>query len=145
MSYVGRMVFRMYLPAGLVVAGGIIGAAGLKAAQGTPGDLGTFSLYSNLPSLAFAGAIAVALAIAAVQTVRLRLWDRGAIPGCYVCGCLLAAPRAARRGLGMTRRCLGCGKLHGVNHHRLSPQVMPLAVAVQETAAAPVRSVRSSP
>ena len=143
MSYVGRMYFRMYLPAGLALAAGTVAAAALKAVQPAQGDLAILSLYSNLPAWAFAGGIVLALAIAAIQTVRLRLWDRGALPGCYVCGCLLAPPRAARRGLGMARRCLGCGKLHGVNHHRLMPRVVPLAVAVKE--AGPVRSVRSSP
>jgi hypothetical protein len=138
------MYFRMYLPAGLAFAGGVVGAAALEAAQGMPGDFGTLSLYSNLPGWTFAAGLALALALAAVQTVKLRLWDRGAIAGCYVCGCLLGSPRAARRGLGMTRTCLGCGKVHGVNHHRLAPRVVPLAVAVKENGA-PVRSVRSSP
>lgn len=142
MSYVGRMYFRLYLPAGLALAGGAIGAAALKAVQPAPGGLGTLSLYSNLPAWAFAAGITLALAIAGIQTVRLRLWDRGAIPGCYVCGCLLAPPRAARHGLGLARRCLGCGKLHGVNHYRLMPRLVPLPVAVKGTADA-VRSVRS--
>ncbi|SEW04171.1 hypothetical protein [Luteibacter sp. 329MFSha] len=145
MSYAGRMVFRMYLPGVLVLAAGGVAAAGLKAAQQLPGDLGTLSLYSNLPAWTFGVALVVALTIGAVQTLRLRLWDRGAIAGCYVCGCLLGSPRAARRGLGLIRHCLGCGKVHGVNHHRLSPHVVPLAVAVKDTAAAPVRSVRSLP
>jgi len=144
MSYVGRMVFRLYLPAGLALAGGALGAAALKAAQRVPGDFGTLSLYSDLPGWTFAAGMAIGLALATVQTVKLRLWDRGALAGCYVCGCLLGAPRAARRGLGRTRHCLGCGKVHGVNHHRLSPHVVPLAVAVKDTAAG-VRSVRSSP
>jgi len=134
----------MYLPAGLALAGGVVAAAALKAVQPAPGDLAILSLYSNLPAWAFAAGIALALVVAAMQTIRLRLWDRGAIPGCYVCGCLLASPRAARRGLGLARRCLGCGKLHGVNHHRLMPRVVPLAVAVTDTAGQ-VRSVRSSP
>lgn len=142
MSYVGRMYFRMYLPAGLVFVGGAVGAAALKAAQRVPGDFGTFSLYSDLPGWTFAAGLAIGLGLAAVQTVKLRLWDRGTIAGCYVCGCLLGSPRAARRGLGMTRTCLGCGKVHGVNHHRLAPRVVPLAVAVEDTAT-PVRSVRS--
>jgi hypothetical protein len=136
------MYFRIYLPAGLAFAGGAAGAAALKATQRVPGDFGTLSLYSNLPGWTFAAGMAIGLAWAAVQTVKLRLWDRGTIAGCYVCGCLLGAPRAARRGLGMTRACLGCGKVHGVNHRRLAPRVVPLAVAVEETAA-PVRSVRS--
>jgi len=144
MSYVGRMYFRLYLPAGLALAGGAVAAGALKAVQPSPGDLGTLSLYSNLPAWAFAAGIALALAVAGIQTIRLRLWDRGAIPGCYVCGCLLASPRAARHGLGLARRCLGCGKLHGVNHYRLMPHVVPLAVAVKDTAGT-VRSVRSSP
>jgi hypothetical protein len=134
----------MFLPAGLALAGSAIGAAALKAVQPASGDLAILSLYSNLPAWAFAGGIAIAVAIAGIQTIRLRLWDRGAIPGCYVCGCLLAPPRAARHGLGLARRCLGCGKLHGVNHHRLMPRVVPLAVAVKD-AAGQVRSVRSSP
>lgn len=143
MSYAGRMYFRAYLPGVFALAGGAIAAAGLKAAQQLPGEFGTLSLYSNLPGWTFAGGLAVALGVAAVQTVRLRLWERGAVAGCYVCGCLLGVPRAARQGLGMTRHCLGCGKVHGVNH-RLSPKVVPLAVAVKDTAT-PVRSVRSSP
>lgn len=142
MSYAGRMVFRMYLPGVVVLAAGALAAAGLKAVQQLPGDLATFSLYSNLPAWTLGVSLVVALSIAAVQTLRLRLWDRGAIAGCYVCGCLLGTPRAARRGLGLTRHCLGCGKVHGVNHHRLSPTVIPLAVAVKDTASAPVRSVR---
>ncbi|NID15722.1 hypothetical protein [Luteibacter yeojuensis] len=142
MSYVGRMVFRLYLPAGLAVAGGTLGAAALKATQGMPGDLGTLSLYSNLPAWTFAAGLAIGLVLVAIQTLKLRLWDRGAIAGCYVCGCLLGPPRAARHGLGRTRHCLGCGKVHGVNHHRLAPRVVPLAVAVKDTAAQ-VRSVRS--
>ena len=141
MSYAGRMVFRMYLPSVLALAGGALAAAALKASQQWPGDLGILSLYSNLPAWTFALALAFALATATVQTVRLRLWDRGAIAGCYVCGSLLAAPRASRRGLGMTRRCLGCGKVHGVNHHRLSPKVLPL-VPVEQPRAATVRSAR---
>ncbi|HXO99362.1 MAG TPA: hypothetical protein VN813_02620 [Luteibacter sp.] len=143
MSYAGRMYFRLYLPGVIALSVGAVAAAGLKAAQQLPGEFGILSLYSNLPGWTFAGGLVLALTIAAVQTVRLRLWERGAIAGCYVCGSLLGAPRAARRGLGMTRHCLGCGKVHGVNH-RLSPVVVPLAVAVTDTAA-PVRSVRSSP
>lgn len=142
MSYAGRMVFRMYLPGVVVLAAGAMAAAGLKAIQQLPGDIGILSLYSNLPAWTLGVSLLVALAIAAVQTLRLRLWDRGAIAGCYVCGCLLGAPRAARRGLGLTRHCMGCGKVHGVNHHRLSPTVIPLAVAVKDTASAPVRSAR---
>jgi hypothetical protein len=133
----------MYLPGVIALAGGALAAAALKAIQQFPGDIGTLSLYSNLPGWTFAAGLAIALTVAVVQTVRLRLWERGAIAGCYVCGCLLGAPRAARRGLGMTRHCLGCGKVHGVNH-RLSSVALPLAVVVPDTAA-PVRSVRSLP
>lgn len=140
MSYAGRMYFRLYLPGMVALTGGALVAAGLKTAQQWPGDFGILSLYSNLPGWTFAAGLAIAITIAAVQTVRVRLWERGAIAGCYVCGCLLGAPRAARRGLGMTRHCLGCGKVHGMNH-RLSPVVLPLSVAVKETSA-PVRSVR---
>jgi hypothetical protein len=136
------MYFRMYLPAGLAFAGGTLGAAFLTAVQRMPGDFGTLSLYSNLPGWTFAAGMTIGLALVAVQTVKLRLWDRGTIAGCYVCGCLLGSPRAARRGLGMTRTCLGCGKVHGVNHHRLAPRVVPLAVAVKDTAAR-VTTVRS--
>ena len=143
MSQAGRMYFRMYLPGAMALVGGALAAAGLKAMQQLPGDFGTRSLYSNLPGWTFAGGLVLAVAIAVVQTARLRLWERGAIAGCYACGCLLGTPRAARRGLGMTRHCLGCGKVHGVNH-RLSSAALPLAVPVPDTAA-PVRSVRSSP
>ncbi|MET0256316.1 MAG: hypothetical protein ABWZ85_02705 [Luteibacter sp.] len=139
MSYAGRMYFRLFMPGLLAFGTGSLAAGVAKAAQQLPGNFGLVSLYSNLPAWLFAGGVTLALAIVGVQLLRLRLWERGAIAACYVCGCLLGAPRAARRGLGTTRGCLGCGKVHGTNH-RLSPNVVPLAVAV--TDAAPVRSVR---
>jgi len=141
MSYAGRMYRRMFLPSALVLAGGALAAAGAKAAQQLPGQVGMVSLYSNLPTWVFAGGLVLSFSIAAVQVVRLRLWDRGVLAGCYVCGCLLGTPRAARHGLGTARECLGCGKVHGTNH-RISTQVVPLAVAVQDSTASPVRSVR---
>jgi len=147
MSYAGRMYFRMFSP-GLVILGvGAVAAAAMKAVQQVPGRLGILSLYSNLPGWIVAGSITVAVGWVAVQAVRVKLWDRGAIASCYVCGCLLSTARASRRGLGMTRHCLGCGKVHGVNH-RLAPSVVPLAVAVTavtDTATAQVRRVRSLP
>lgn len=141
MSYAGRMYRRMFLPSALALAGGTLAAAGAKSAQQLPGQVGMVSLYSNLPAWVFAAGLTLSLSIAAVQIVRLRLWDRGVLAGCYVCGCLLGAPRAARHGLGTARECLGCGKVHGTNH-RISTQVVPLAVAVQDAAVSPVRSVR---
>jgi hypothetical protein len=138
------MYFRMFVPGLVVLGAGSIASAAMKAVQQMPGDLGTLSLYSNLPGWIFAGTIAATVTQVAVQAVRVKLWERGAIASCYVCGCVLGSPRSARHGLGRTRHCLGCGKVHGVNH-RLAPVVVPLAVAVTETATAPVRSVRSSP
>lgn len=143
MSYAGRMYFRMALPGLLAFVGGVAGAAMVKAAQEVPGDFGGLSVYSNVPLWIFYSGVGLAVAIGAAQIVRIKLWERGAIGGCYVCGCLLGA-QSTRRGLGMTRKCLGCGKVHGMNH-RLAPVVIPLAVAVQDTARAQVRSVRSLP
>ncbi|WP_213950042.1 hypothetical protein [Luteibacter sp. dw_328] len=147
MSYAGRMYFRMFSPGLMVLGVGAIAATAMKAVQQMPGDLGILSLYSNLPGWIVAGSVTAAVGWVAVQAVRVKLWDRGAIASCYVCGCLLSTPRASRRGLGMTRHCLGCRKVHGVNH-RLAPVVVPLAVAVTtvtDAATAPVRRVRSSP
>lgn len=141
MSYAGRMYLRLFMPSLLAFGTGSLAAGVAKAAQQLPGNFGLVSLYSNLPGWLFGGGLTLALAILTVQLFRLRLWERGALAGCYVCGCLLGAPRSARRGLGTTRACLGCGKVHGTNH-RLSPNVVPLAVAVTDTANAPVRSVR---
>lgn len=144
MSYAGRMYFRLFLPSLLAFGTGSVAAGVTRAAQQMPGDFGLVSLYSNLPAWLFAGGLVLAVGVAAVQLLRLRLWDRGLIAGCYVCGCLLASPRAARRGLGTTRECMGCGKVHGTNH-RLLPTVVPLAVAVKDSASVPVRNVRSLP
>ena len=147
MSYTGRMYFRLFSPGLMVLGVGALAAAAMKAVQQVPGRLGILSLYSDLPGWIMAGAATVAIGWVAVQAVRVKLWDRGAIASCYVCGCILSSARASRRGLGMTRHCLGCGKVHGVNH-RLTPVVVPLAVAVSavtETATSPVRRVRSSP
>jgi hypothetical protein len=138
------MYFRMFSPGLIALGAGSLTAVAMKAAQALPGDLGTLSLYSNLPGWILAGSVAVAVTMVAVQAVRVKLWERGAIASCYVCGCVLGSARAARRGLGRTRHCLGCGKVHGVNH-RLAPVVVPLAVAVTDTATVQVRSVRSSP
>jgi hypothetical protein len=134
----------MFSPGLATLGAGALAAAAMKAVQQFPGDLATLSLYSNLPNWIFAGSLAVSITLVAVQAVRVKLWERGALASCYVCGCVLGSPRAARHGLGRTRHCLGCGKVHGVNH-RLAPVVVPLAVAVTDTAAVPVRSVRSSP
>lgn len=147
MSYAGRMYFRMFSPSLMVVGAGALAAAAMKAVQQMPGQLGILSLYSNLPGWIMAGSLTVALGWIAVQAVRVKLWDRGAIASCYVCGCILGTARATRRGLGMTRHCLGCGKVHGVNH-RLAPVVVPLAVAVTavtDSGTAQVRRVRSLP
>lgn len=147
MSYAGRMYVRMFSPGLMVLGVGALAAAAMKAVQEMPGRLGILSLYSNLPGWIIAGSVTASVAWIAVQAVRVRLWDRGTLAGCYVCGCILGSPRASRRGLGMTRHCLGCGKVHGVNH-RLAPVVVPLAVAVTavaDSATAPVRRVRSSP
>ena len=147
MSYAGRMYVRMFSPGLMVLGVGALAAAAMKAVQEMPGKLGILSLYSNLPGWIVAGSVTASVAWIAVQAVRVRLWDRGAIASCYVCGCILGTARASRRGLGMTRHCLGCGKVHGVNH-RLAPVVVPLAVAVTvvaDSATAPVRRVRSSP
>jgi hypothetical protein len=138
------MYFRLFVPSLLALGAGALAAGVTKAAQQAPGPFGLASLYSNVPAWLLAAGIAVAVAIAVAQLIRLRLWERGVVGACYVCGCLLGAPRAARRGLGTTRKCMGCGKVHGTNH-RLSPTVVPLAVAVKDGAGAPVRSVRSSP
>jgi hypothetical protein len=131
MSYAGRMYFRMFSPSLMILGVGGIAAAAVKA----------------VPGWIVAGAVTAAVSWVVVQAVRVKLWERGAIASCYVCGCLLGNPRASRRGLGMTRHCLGCRKVHGVNH-RLTPVVVPLAVAVSavaDAAAAPVRRVRSLP
>jgi hypothetical protein len=147
MSYAGRMYVRMFSPGLMVLGVGALAAAAMKAVQETPGRLGILSLYSNLPGWIIAGSVTASVAWIAVQAVRVRLWERGALASCYVCSCILGAARASRRGLGMTRHCLGCGKVHGVNH-RLAPVVVPLAVAVTavaDGATAPVRRVRSSP
>lgn len=140
MSYTGRMYLRMYLPCAVLLASGAVAAAAAQIAQGYPGELGIASLYSHLPRWLFAVGASSAALVAMVQTMRLRLRDRD----CYVCGCLLGMERSARGGLGRTRRCLGCGKVHGTNH-RLAPHLRPLAVAVDGTAEHAVRSVRSSP
>ncbi|HVI54449.1 MAG TPA: hypothetical protein VM621_05285 [Luteibacter sp.] len=146
MSYAGRMYFRMFSPGLMVLGAGALAAAAMKAVQQVPGRLGILSLYSDLPGWIMAGSVTLALCWVTVQAVRVKLWDRGAITSCYVCGCILGTARAPRRGLGMTRHCLGCGKVHGVNH-RLASVVVPLAVAVSavtDNATAPVRRVRSS-
>ena len=144
MSYVGRMYFKLFVPSLLAMGTGALAAGVTKAAQQVPGPFGLASLYSNLPGWLLGLGTAVAAALAVFQLVRVRLWERGVLGACYVCGCLLGAPRAARRGLGTTRKCMGCGKVHGTNH-RLISTVVPLAVAVKDGAGAPVRSVRSSP
>lgn len=144
MSHMGRMYLRMCLPSAFALATGTVAALAAHTAQEWPGDFGMASLYSHLPRWLFAGGLTLAAALAALQAARVRQWERGAVVGCYVCGCLLGAARPARDGLGKTRRCLGCGRVHGVNH-RLSPHLRPLAVAVSDTAKAPVRSVRSLP
>lgn len=140
MSYTGRMYLRMYLPCAALLAAGAVAAAAAQIAQGYPGEFGIASLYSQLPRWLFVLGASSAALLAMAQTMRLRLRERG----CYVCGCLLGMERNARGGLGRTRRCLGCGKVHGTNH-RLAPHLRPLAVAVEATAERSVRSVRSSP
>ncbi len=119
MSYVTRMCLRMYVPSVLIFTGGIGVAAAVKAVQEAPGDMGGLAVYSSLPNWCFAIGIVAGVALAVVQTVRLQLWERGRARVCYVCGCLLGAARSGRLGLGQYRRCLGCGKSHGMNHHVL--------------------------
>lgn len=141
MSYVGRMYLRMFAP-GLVALGmGGVAAAAARAAQEFPGELGNLVLYSHLPRWLFAAGLFAGLAVIGMQALRVRLWERGALASCYVCGCLLAPARASRGGLGRVKPCLGCGKVHGVNHH-LAPIVVPLQVAVNDAAGTQVRSVR---
>lgn len=141
MSYVGRMYLRMFMP-GLVGLGtGAVAAAAMRAAQEFPGELGNLSLYIHLPRWLLAAGVLVGLAIVGIQALRVRLWERGALASCYVCGCLLAPARTGR-GLGRVRPCLGCGKVHGVNHH-LAPVMVPLQVAVADGAGpAGIRSAR---
>jgi hypothetical protein len=141
MSYVGRMYLRMFTPGLLALGTGAAAAAAMRAAQEFPGDIGTLSLYSHLPRWLLVGGVCAGIAIVAVQVLRVRLWERGALASCYVCGCLLAPARTGRGGLGRVRPCLGCGKVHGVNHH-VAPRVVPLQVAVTDGAAPQVRSAR---
>jgi hypothetical protein len=141
MSYVGRMYLRMFAPGFAALGVGAAAAAAMRAAQEFPGELGNLVLYSHLPRWLFAAGVLAGLAIVGVQVLRVRLWERGALASCYVCGCLLAPARASRGGLGRVKPCLGCGKVHGVNHH-LAPVVVPLQVAVNDAAGAQVRSVR---
>ncbi|TCV94109.1 hypothetical protein EC912_104306 [Luteibacter rhizovicinus] len=148
MSYAGRMYFRLYLPSLLVLGCGLGAAASAKAAQELPGDFGGLATYSNLPAYLFFVGLVLAVTIGVAQTFRVKLWERGRIPGCYVCGCLLGAAQVGRRGLGLYRKCLGCGKAHGVNH-RLSPAAVapvPVRVAATDPAqtVAPIRSARWS-
>jgi hypothetical protein len=141
MSYVGRMYLRMFTPGLFALGAGTVAAAAMRAAQEFPGELGNFSLYSHLPRWLLAAGVCAGVAIVAAQALRVRLWERGALASCYVCGCLLAPARTGRGGLGRVRPCLGCGKVHGVNH-RVAPRVVPLQVAVTDGAAPGVRSVR---
>lgn len=141
MSYVGRMYVRMFTPGLLALGAGALGAAGMHAVQAFPGELGNFALYSSLPRWLLAGGLCAGIALTAVQALRVRLWERGALASCYVCNCLLAPARTGRGGLGRVRPCLGCGKVHGVNH-RMTPRVVPLQVAVGDAAASHVRSAR---
>ncbi|QWT18616.1 hypothetical protein KPL74_12790 [Bacillus sp. NP157] len=141
MSYAGRMYRRMFTPGLLAMGVGALAAAAMKAVQEVPGELGTLSLYSNLPGWLLAAGVSAGLAITGMQALRVRLWERGALASCYVCGCLLAPARMRRGGLGRVKPCLGCGKLHGVNH-QLAPRLVPLQVAVVDTPSVRVRSVR---
>ncbi|HEY4090130.1 MAG TPA: hypothetical protein VGN46_01345 [Luteibacter sp.] len=141
MSYVGRMYLRMFMPGLLAWCTGAGGAAAMRAAQAFPGELGNLSLYSHLPSWLLAAGLCTGVAIIAVQALRARLWERGALASCYVCGCLLAPARTGRGGLGRVRPCLGCGKVHGVNHH-MPAHVVPLQVAVTDGTGPQVRSAR---
>lgn len=142
MSYAGRMYLRLFMPSILAFGAGVLAAGVARAAQQWPGEVGLVSLYSNLPGWLVGAGVMVALVFAAIQAWRIRLWERGGLHDCYVCGCLLGAARSARRGLGTTRACMGCGKVHGTNHRLLS-SIVPLAVAAREGAATPVRSARS--
>ena len=141
MSYVGRMYLRMFMPGVLALGAGSVAAAAMRAAQAFPGELGNFSLYSHLPRWCLVAGVTAGFAIAAMQAVRARLWERGALASCYVCGCLLAPARTGRGGLGRVRPCLGCGKVHGVNHQVVA-RVVPLQVAVNDAAGPRMRGLR---
>ncbi|MBB3225641.1 hypothetical protein FHW69_000231 [Luteibacter sp. Sphag1AF] len=132
MSYASRMYVRLYLPAVLALAAGFAAAACAKAAQELPGDFGGRAVYSDVPTYLFFLGLVVACAIGVGQTIRVKLWERGRTSGCYVCGCLLGSARAGRRGLGLYRKCLGCGKTHGTNHLLLTPAMTPVRVAAND-------------
>jgi hypothetical protein len=121
MSFVTRMCLRLYAPCLLLFLGGIAAAAVVKAVQEAPGDMGGLAVYSSLPNWCFAAGIVAGAALAVIQTIRLQRWERGRGAGCYVCGCLLGTPRSGRLGLGLYRKCLGCGKSHGMNHRLVVP------------------------
>ncbi|UPG95440.1 hypothetical protein [Luteibacter aegosomatissinici] len=141
MSYVGRMHLRMFMPGLLALGTGAVAAAALRAAEALPGELGNFLLYSHLPRWLLAAGVCAGVAIVGIQALRIRLWERGALASCYVCGCLLAPARTGRGGLGRVRPCLGCGKVHGVNHH-VTGRVVPLQVAVPDSTGPGVRGAR---
>ncbi|MGN6480951.1 hypothetical protein [Luteibacter sp.] len=141
MSYVGRMYLRMFMPGLMALGTGAAVAAAARAVQEFPGELGNLSLYSHLPRWALAAGLFIGVALTTVQILRVRLWERGALASCYVCGCLLAPARTCRGGLGRVRPCLGCGKVHGVNHV-MAARVVPLQVAVGESTGPRVRGAR---
>lgn len=117
MSYVGRMRYRMLLPALVPLA--VIGVVTwlLPALRETPRQ---FSWQLIFPDLLFQIVMVSAAACVIVsgwQFIRLWRWTRGKGAVCYVCGCLLARERDGRSG--PHRKCLGCGKSHPFSKGRV--------------------------
>lgn len=103
MKPISKMVLRMYAPAMLIVAGGLVAAETISRTQRVFG--GFFS--ARVASLSFLLAILIGIAWAMYASWRLWRWARGRELRC-ACGGLMSRPRVNRRGE-IYRKCMGCG------------------------------------
>ena len=108
MTYLARMFFRLYAPATCVAASGAALASVGRRMGADAADAAGSGV--TLTSVAGYALLILAAALVGLASLRLLRWKSGAVPSCFVCGCLLQAERESRHGI--SRRCTGCGKIH---------------------------------
>lgn len=112
MTYQTRMLARLLAPAAFVSIMSMILAYAAETLSGAPVALGGRALFPWAgDAIAVAGA-GVSFVICAFQLFRYWRWTRDEGDLCYVCSCLLGREREGR--FGPYRKCLGCGKNHGL-------------------------------
>lgn len=110
MSHVDKMCLRLLVICFLPLVFAVPVAMAISAFDNAFAQMGVPPPSSDLPRLITLAAVAVCLALFAVQGARIWRWKEGRSPSCPTCGCLLGGIKEGR--WGPYRRCLGCRGNH---------------------------------